>query len=211
MLDDRVPLETCGLLNDKADVRVTLPDWVRTRPGSEPAALPVVTPSYGVEAAATPDSAFARGKLIHRLLQSLPDLDDSQREAAARRFLANPQHRLTLPQQEEIGGEVVTLLRNPAYAPLFGQGSRAEVPLVGLCAGRTIVGQVDRLWVSEKEVWIVDYKTNRPPPARAEDIPDVYRVQLAGYRDVLRLVYPDKALRCFLLWTYAPRLMEVVV
>ena len=73
----------------------------------------------------------------------------------------------------------------------------------------SVSGQVDRLAVSEREVLIVDYKTNRPPPQSASDVPLVYRRQLALYRTLLADIYPTRTVRAFLLWTAAPLLMEV--
>ena len=48
---------------------------------------------------------------------------------------------------------------------------------------------------------IVDFKTNRPPPRRIEDVPALYGRQLAAYRAALAAVYPDRTIRCGLLWT----------
>ncbi|NTU76431.1 MAG: hypothetical protein HGA90_01205, partial [Alphaproteobacteria bacterium] len=94
-------------------------------------------------------------------------------------------------------------------APLFGPDSRAEVPIVGTLGEHVVSGQIDRLCLHENEVWIVDYKTNRPPPIQAADIPALYRRQLAAYKGVLEKVYPGKTIRCFLLWTFGPNLMDV--
>ena len=58
-------------------------------------------------------------------------------------------------------------------------------------------------------VQVVDYKTNRPPPADAAGIAPAYLRQLACYRQVLRGVYPGLAVECALLWTYGPHLMAV--
>jgi ATP-dependent helicase/nuclease subunit A len=136
-------------------------------------------------------------------------MEEAKRDAAARRFLASPQHRLSKKEQSEIAEEVLGLLHNPKYAPLFAEGSRAEVPVVGHIGKDEIIGQVDRLCVREDSVWVVDYKSNRPPPKRLEDAPPGYIKQLAAYRTVLAKIYPHKPIRCFLLWTYAPRLMEI--
>jgi len=195
----------------KSVEKIALPSWIRTDPPEEERKSRMATPSQFVAqpASATPDEVFSRGRIIHRLLQSLPDIVDEKREAVAARFLANPQHRLTKNQQAEIAHEVLRLLRDPAYAPLFAPGSRAEVPLAGQVAGHGIAGQVDRLCVKDGEVWIVDYKTNRPPPESAASIPEAYLLQMAAYRAILRDIYPDKKTRCFLLWTYRPLLMEV--
>ena len=70
-------------------------------------------------------------------------------------------------------------------------------------------GQVDRLAVTAREVLIVDYKTNRPPPVDAEGVALAYRRQLALYRALLGKIYPSHQVRAFLLWTATPRLMEI--
>ena len=48
------------------------------------------------------------------------------------------------------------------FAPLFGPGSRAEVPLSGEVNGQLIAGQIDRLLVCDEEVTVLDYKSDRP-------------------------------------------------
>lgn len=189
-----------------------LPDWARTAAPAEKRETATLSPSQlGAQpSSASPDQAFARGRIIHRLLQSLPDVDEDKREAAATRFLAHPQHRLIEVQQNEVRSEVMKLLHHPDFAHLFGPQSRAEVPLAGIVAGQKFSGQVDRLVLTQGEVWVVDYKTNRPPPADAADIPDAYRAQMEAYRALLQSIYPGQKVRCFLLWTYTPHLMEVL-
>nr|WP_282184376.1 PD-(D/E)XK nuclease family protein [Azospirillum formosense] len=127
----------------------------------------------------------------------------------ARRYLARPGHELTAERQDEIASETMRVLTDPRFARLFGPNSRAEVEVVGLVTGRALSGRVDRLVIEDDAVWIVDYKTNRPPPVRAEDVPPVYVRQMEAYRAALRAIYPDKAVRCVLLWTDTPALMEL--
>jgi ATP-dependent helicase/nuclease subunit A len=155
------------------------------------------------------DRLFARGRLIHRLLQSLPDVLPLEREAKARSFLAQPQHLLDADEQAGTLKEILALFENAAFASLFGPESRAEVPLVGRVGDQLISGQIDRLCVLPDEVWIVDYKTNRPPPEKLSLVPEIYLKQMAAYRAVLREIYPDKAIKCFLLWTHVPQLMAL--
>ncbi len=101
------------------------------------------------------------------------------------------------------------MLSHADFAHLFGAGSKAEVPLVGVVGGRALAGRIDRLAVRGDAVWIVDYKTNRPPPRVLDDVPSVYRRQMAAYRAALRAVYPGKDVRCALLWTDGPFIMEL--
>lgn len=156
---------------------------------------------------------YQRGKLIHRLLQTLPDLDASKRSDAAARFLAREAHRLTTDEQAEIQSAVMAVLNDAAMAEVFAPGSRAEVPLVGRIefAGKPILvsGQIDRLSVTSRHVLVIDYKTNRPGPANLESVSPAYLAQMAAYRAVLRQIYPDKEIRCALIWTEGPLFMAL--
>jgi ATP-dependent helicase/nuclease subunit A len=147
--------------------------------------------------------------LIHRLLQSLPEVEPQERKAVAQRFLALPQHGLSAEEQADVQQEVLRLIEHPQFAPLFSSDGHAEVPIVGVVEGQRIEGQVDRLAYVGQEIWIVDYKTNRPPPSDSAGIPAIYRAQMEAYRRVLRLIYPARPVRCFLLWTYGARLMDM--
>ncbi|MEZ5935044.1 MAG: double-strand break repair helicase AddA [Alphaproteobacteria bacterium] len=202
-------------LDQGAAATAPLPDWLQAAVRGE-VRVEDVRPSADLEAddppAASPLSGdqqrrFGRGLLIHRLLQILPDLAQDAREDAMRRYLEKPGHGLDGPSREEIAGEVRAVLDHPDWASLFGPGSRAEVPLVGQVGGKRVNGQVDRLAVLPDQVLIVDYKTNRPPPKRPDQVAPAYGRQMAIYRALLRQIYPDRRVRCALLWTEGPRLM----
>ena len=79
----------------------------------------------------------------------------------------------------------------------------------GRIGERAFSGQIDRLLVTEDEILIVDFKSNRPPPAKPEGVPHAYLYQMAAYEALIRRVYPGRAVRSALLWTYAPRLMPL--
>ncbi|MBV8061697.1 MAG: double-strand break repair helicase AddA [Alphaproteobacteria bacterium] len=188
---------------------MALPTWARVPlpPETMPATLrPSEVPG---EASASPDSAYARGRIIHRLLQYLPDLPTTARATAAAHYLAEARHNLSPAAQQEIATEILRLFDDPATAALFGTGSRAEVPVAGWIGDQPVSGQIDRLCVTNDAVLIIDYKTNRPPPATAAGVPHVYRAQMAAYASLMRQIYPGKPVRCFLLWTYTAQLMEI--
>ncbi len=194
-----------------------LPDWARQPPPPEPEPTRPLSPSRPglpdppVLSPLTPGLApgLSRGRLVHRLLQLLPDLPQEARAPAAARFLAQPALGLSPDRQREIAEETLAVLSAPDAAPLFGPGSRAEVPLVGLVGSRRIAGQVDRLAVTADSVLLVDYKTSRPAPLDPDRVPRVYLQQLAAYALLLCGLYPDRTLRCYLLWTEQARLMHI--
>ncbi len=170
---------------------------------------PVVSPT-----GADSGRRFQRGIVIHRLLETLPDLAPEARRGAAGQYLARPVHGLDAAARAEVLDEVMAVIEDTAFGAIFAPGSRAEVPIAGLIDGpdgpQAVSGQIDRLAVTANSVLIVDYKSNRPPPRRPEDVPEIYWRQLAAYRAVIGKIYPDRAIRCALLWTDGPRLMELV-
>jgi len=157
------------------------------------------------------DKALARGVLVHRLLQSLPDIESAARAEAARHYLARNAAEFSAEERETMVKQIRLLLDDPRFAQLFLPGSRAEVPIVGRLKGGTLAvsGQVDRLAVTGDSVLIADYKTNRPAPRRLAEVPEAYIAQLALYRTVLAQLYPDKRIRAALVWTDVPDLMEI--
>ncbi|MSO92363.1 MAG: double-strand break repair helicase AddA [Rhodospirillales bacterium] len=194
-----------------------LPPWARKPPAAEPRPPRPLTPSRpedaepAVRSPLGPDrgARFKRGLVIHRLLQLLPQVPATRRAAAAKDWLARPVLGLPKKLQAEIAAETLAVLGHPEFAPLFGEGSRAEVPLAGVVGGHVVAGQVDRLRIGATEVDLVDYKTSRTPPADEGAIPVLYLRQMAAYRSLLRPIFPTRAVRCHLLWTEGPRLMRL--
>jgi ATP-dependent helicase/nuclease subunit A len=197
------------------------PDWRAAQPPAEPARPERLAPSRPenvelgpVPAAATPLAArgtaqnrFRRGSLLHALLQYLPDLPAEQRPAAALSWLDRPGNGLAGGEAEALAQEIMAVLQHPQLGPLFGPGSRAEVPLTGVVNEVVVGGLVDRIAVLDDCVIIADYKTNRSPPTRVEDTPVLYLRQMAAYRSVLQQIFPCRKVRCALVWTQASQVV----
>jgi ATP-dependent helicase/nuclease subunit A len=201
----------------EAQVPVRPPLWAETpAPAEAPAPRPI-RPSREdgeeppVAAPITADDRagrrFRRGLIIHALLQHLPDLAPVDRPAAARRFLAGQE--VTAAEAEAMAAETLAILDDPTFAPLFAPGSLAEAPIVGSIGARAVNGTVDRLALVDGAVLVADYKTNRPPPEKVEDVAPLYLRQMAAYRAVLRDIFPGRTVRCALIWTYTARLMPL--
>ena len=209
----------------KPDMTAAYPSWLDMKVASDAIRLRRVAPSgAGDEHAVTEHpadvarkQALQRGTLIHRLLQSLPDIAADRRGEAARQFLARAARDLPPDERETIAAQAFGLMTDRRFAALFAPGSRAEVPLVGRMAragGPTLAvsGVIDRLVVTTDDILIADYKTNRPPPRNLDEtltrFPGYVR-QLALYRAVLAQLYPTKPLRAALIWTDVPDFMEL--
>jgi ATP-dependent helicase/nuclease subunit A len=152
---------------------------------------------------------FRRGELIHKLFELLPDLAPGERREAAEAYLAR-QADLEAAQRTEIAEAVLAVLAEPEFAILFGPGSRAEASIAGwgpgLPDGLKIAGRLDRLVVTDDQVLVCDFKTNRPAPPSVDGTDPAYIAQLAAYVAVLRGLWPGRPVRAALLWTDGPRL-----
>ena len=133
--------------------------------------------------------AMKRGSFIHQMLQYLPTLPENKR--------AETLAKLT-PEDIDVPQNLLSVFQKNELIDLFGPDSVAEVPVIGMVDGLPISGQIDRLVVKEKEVLIIDFKTNKHVP---ETVPDNYQKQLQAYKDLLKNIFPDKIIKSYLLWT----------
>jgi ATP-dependent helicase/nuclease subunit A len=211
---------------DQPDLVTGTPDWLRVKaPGTHPDTMRLrpsddgqdFTPEVSNETSNDRARALQRGTLVHRLLQSLPDVSQERRRDVATAFLArhaSDQMGWSDEERAKLATQVMTVMDDARFRTLFGDGSRAEVSIAGRLMGPdgssiTVSGQVDRLIVTPDEIRIVDFKTNLRPPRGVVDTPPAYLRQLAIYRAVLTTLYPGKRVTCALLWTETASIMEI--
>ncbi|HEY3147750.1 MAG TPA: double-strand break repair helicase AddA [Dongiaceae bacterium] len=205
-----------------AGTETALPAWLNAPIPDLPDPPRPLTPSRPAEAEPATLSPlgedqgwrYQRGRVIHHLLEMLPQLPPDARLAAAQAYVARRASAVPPAERDALAREVTALLASPDFAAIFGPASRAEVPVVATrrgADGRTEVvsGQIDRLVVLESEVWVIDFKSNRPAPMQVSHVSQQYVRQLAAYRSALSSLYENREIRCFLLWTEGPRLMNV--
>lgn len=153
-----------------------------------------------------------RGRLIHALLQRLPDVAPEDRRRAGLSFLLQDTS-VSEEDAQEMLNAAFGVLDHPQFQHLFSQPGRAEAPIVGtapvLGENRILNGRIDRLIITEAEILIVDFKTDRPAPSSVEGIGEAYLAQMGAYAAVLAEAWPNRRIRAALVWTDGPRLMEL--
>jgi ATP-dependent helicase/nuclease subunit A len=201
------------------------PKWLRERAPHRTTQRGPIAPSSAFDeefvpiaqrgpSAAARRKALERGRIVHRLMQSLPEIAPERRAEACAHFLARAAAKtFSDAEREEIAKQVAAILDDQRFAEIFLPNSRAEVPIVGQIARSGteplgIAGQVDRLSVGSDSILIADYKTDGVVPQKLEDAPH-YVTQLALYRAVLARLYPNKTVRAALVFTNGPVLMEI--
>jgi ATP-dependent helicase/nuclease subunit A len=185
------------------------PAWVRAPAPPPPPRRPTLTPSR-LDRDATPtggagEGARRRGALLHRLLQSLPDVPAERRDAVARSLL-----RRDWPEQADaLADEISRVLGLPELTPFLGPDALSEVPVVGPVTlsdgGEVFVsGRIDRLAVTADGIQLLDYKTGAAPAPG--EVPEHVVGQLALYAALLGKAYPGRAIHAAVMWTEVPRL-----
>jgi ATP-dependent helicase/nuclease subunit A len=203
---------------------IALPTWLLTPAQPERSTDSALRPSEPAnddshrlrtgESIAQRAHAMQRGTLVHRLLQSLPDIAVASRRDAALAYLARNADGWSADEQRMLAESALALIADRRFAPVFAPGSRAEVSIVGQLERPNrrpalVSGQIDRLMVTDSEVLIVDFKTNHAPSKQEAEAPKGYIRQLALYRAVLGKLYPERTVRAALLWTETPEFMEI--
>jgi ATP-dependent helicase/nuclease subunit A len=195
---------------------LVLPDWARNHPAIERESPRLIRPSdaAGLDEPAmlSPlrgNTRFRRGQLIHALLANLPDVEPARRRAVALAFLT----ARDAEDADKLADETLAVLDDPIFAAAFAPGSRAEIAIVAdlpeIGEGARINGRIDRLAITHDEILAIDFKTNRPPPGRVEDVSTVYIAQMALYRAALAKIFPGRRIATALIWTEGPRLMPL--
>jgi ATP-dependent helicase/nuclease subunit A len=193
-----------------------VPAWAKTpAPREARPPQPLAPSAMGEDSEAAPPpseaqrAAAERGTLIHHLLERLAPVNADERHETALRWLERSAGVSDAAVRKEIADTVCSVLSDPRFSALFGEGSLAEAPLAAtLSDGRVVAGTVDRLLVQANVVSVIDFKTGRVPQSDGA-IPPSHRAQMSAYTEALRVIFPGREVRAILLYTSGPRLFEL--
>ncbi len=129
------------------------------------------------------------GSRVHKLLEIAGQMDAEKR---------------SIYLKDE--GGLAALFDNLEFAEIFGENSRAEVPVIGELDGRIVSGRIDRLVVQSDKIMIIDFKTSRKIP---EIMPQNYIKQMDKYKRIMQAQYPQHNIHKYILWTGGPKLVEL--
>lgn len=199
--------------------------WRDPPPLPEFAAPPVISPSHAhdgsrdepalitaAERVRDAETARQSGLALHALLQHLGKVDRTLWPSVIPNAL-----ELLLPEhaaeRERLALKARSILEKPAFARLFGPGSRAEVPFLldAMREGEPIrlSGRIDRLVVDDQGVLVVDYKSDATAPKGFDQVPGRYVTQLALYALVAGQLFPGRPVEAAILWTELESLVNL--
>lgn len=183
------------------------------RPSSvETPSNPDRTLATRLEEGLDPETARLAGTALHALLQHLAKVAPPDRPAVAARALPLllPQ---ALDQHQGLAAKALSILSRPELAPLFAQGSRAEVPFLATAQHKgetvTVAGRIDRIVTTPGGVLLVDFKSDADPVMEPGRVKPGYLTQLGLYALVAKQLFPGQRIEAGILWTGLESLLKL--
>lgn len=195
---------------------IAVPDWLRAPAPIEARPPRPLAPSSGGEddaAAAPPDpklrAAAERGRLLHGLFEHLPGAAPDQRRDLGLAWFHRRAPELDDEARTELIERAALVLDDPRWSAIFAPDALAEAPIAAVVGESVIAGTVDRLLIAPDRILVVDFKTGANVPTDAASVPLSYQRQMARYVAALGSIFPDRPVQAALLYSHAPRLIEL--
>ncbi len=202
---------------------IDVPDWLMQDAIDEHVAQGPLNPSAARKKASEVDNIDSigidelsrrRGILIHSLLEFLPKIIDYKRFEVASEYLEIKAPDFDAESRCAMIRSICQILSEPKLMMLFAENSRAELPISGILRRegfppRRVSGKIDRLAAFDEEILIADFKTSLATPASVNDIAVTTLAQLAIYGALVGDMYPNRKIRCFVIYTEGPVIFEL--
>jgi ATP-dependent helicase/nuclease subunit A len=231
----REGMERAGAIPTDTGLRYALGDWtaapLATQPGltaAKPAPLtfaPLQTPTTsavfspsdlggakvlpGETEPSELETALARGRILHLLLEHLPRIAPAQRASQALALARLDPDSALAGDLTPLVTDALRITSDPAFAAIFAPETLAEVDLTAPHGTVRLTGTIDRLIVTPDRITAIDFKSNRLVPDRPEDTPDGILRQMGAYAAMLSATFPGRTIDTAILWTARPILMPL--
>jgi ATP-dependent helicase/nuclease subunit A len=155
------------------------------------------------------DNAKMRGIIIHKLLEILVNMPPQHRPQATDNYLKK--YNLTAQTHERYKSEIFNLMDNPDFNILLSSNGLSEVPIMGQIPeldNMNVSGQIDRMVITDTQILLADYKTDKDL-SKDTPLPEQYVLQMALYQSACKHIYPNKTIKCFIIATAKPDIIEI--
>jgi ATP-dependent helicase/nuclease subunit A len=194
--------EDQGRPDHKVSAPRALPQWLREAAPLPAHARPVSVTRLTGQNVVAPDAAerLSFGLRVHEFFRMMPSRESGLRTT----HVDDAVHRFALDL--EFLARLVESIEAPDLAPYFATGSMTEVDiLASLPSGEDMSGRIDRLRITDRDIFLLDYKTDaHPPQDLSPDMPAVQQISL--YSQSVSEAYPGRTAHVAIFWTAEMRL-----
>ncbi|WP_353277484.1 UvrD-helicase domain-containing protein [Wolbachia endosymbiont (group A) of Agelastica alni] len=135
---------------------------------------------------------YARGLIIHSILQYMPKIEKDRRKNWVRKYLDNIN---TSEDKDEIYNKILAF--NEKYGYLFDLEGKSEITLSGTIDGKSVLVRLDRLCITQDKAIIIDYKSHRNVSI---SLLNEIKKQMLTYKTLVQEIYPNKQVECVVIW-----------
>ncbi|MFP3030965.1 MAG: UvrD-helicase domain-containing protein, partial [Wolbachia sp.] len=135
---------------------------------------------------------YARGLIIHSILQYMPKIEKERRKNWVRKYLDN----INISEdKDEIYSKILAF--NEKYGYLFDLEGKSEITLSGTIDGKSVLVRLDRLCITQDKAIIIDYKSHRN--VSVSSLNEIKK-QMLIYKTLVQEIYPNKQVECVVIW-----------
>ncbi|WP_264711357.1 UvrD-helicase domain-containing protein [Wolbachia endosymbiont (group A) of Andrena haemorrhoa] len=135
---------------------------------------------------------YARGLIIHSILQYMPKIEKERRKNWVRKYLDN----INISEdKDEIYSKILAF--NEKYGYLFDLEGKSEITLSGTIDGKSVLVRLDRLCITQDKAIIIDYKSHRNVSV---SLLNEIKKQMLIYKTLVQEIYPNKQVECVVIW-----------
>ncbi len=135
---------------------------------------------------------YARGLIIHSILQYMPKIEKERRKNWVRKYLDNIN---TSEDKDEIYSKILAF--NEKYGYLFDLEGKSEITLSGIIDGKSVLVRLDRLCITQDKAIIIDYKSHRN--VSVSSLNEIKK-QMLTYKTLVQEISPNKQVEFMVIW-----------
>ena len=146
-----------------------------------------------------------KGELVHFALSWIGNIASGKEEVVVKQAIAAVEEQfpgrisMDFPDLEKV---LLEMMKKEQLRPFFVVEDAQAFQEKEIVASNGLTRRIDRLIVKEKEVWIVDYKSQREGTG-------IQQQQVKEYKDILKEFYPGKIVKGFLIYLDEFEVVEV--
>ncbi|MEM7304959.1 MAG: PD-(D/E)XK nuclease family protein, partial [Pseudomonadota bacterium] len=175
--------------------------------------LAVLSPKAPDQNESSPETR--EGIIIHKLLEILSVSSTHTDQQLLNRISLETQHECSLDELRLFKQEVLHCMDNSLIKNVFelDQNQQAYNEFaIATTEKQHNIHIIDRLIVSEQLAWIIDFKTQaNVRDDNAMEQAELHRAQLKRYKAAVKSLYPDLQIRCSIVFTKLPVLVDLEI
>ena len=160
-------------------------------------------------------SVTREGIIIHKLLEILSESSMPADQQLVNRISLETRYEVTPDELQQFKQEAMNCLQNENVKAMFKLSDNQQAFnefAIATTGNQQKVNIIDRLIISEELAWIIDFKTQgNVSKDNARQLAQTHIPQLSRYKQAVALLYPGLPIRCSIVFTKLPTLVDLEI